>query len=78
MNEDERVEEGLKVENEYELQAYKVYNRTEIAVTIFECLFCLGFIGAITFLAWHFNNANLTWWYLVPAICYGGVSLGNN
>lgn len=70
MSEEETVEVGLKVENQYELSAYKSYNRMQIVVTWASCLAELAMVAAITFLAWHFDNKNLVWFMLLPALCY--------
>ena len=33
-------------------------------------LFAISLVASITFLAWHFNNPNLMWWYIVPIFAY--------
>ncbi|MBR2548841.1 MAG: hypothetical protein IKG47_00640 [Oscillospiraceae bacterium] len=78
MNEEEKTEEGRSVANEYELAGYKSFNRSQVLITILECLFCTGFVAAITFLVWHFNNARLMWWYVAAIICYGGIKVGGD
>lgn len=78
MNDEEKVEEGRSVANEYELAGYKSYNRAQVLMTIFACLFCTGFVAAVTFLVWHFSNAKLMWWYVAVIICYGGISFGDD
>lgn len=78
MNDEERVEEGRSIANGYELAGYKSYNRAQVLMTIFACLFCTGFVAAVTFLVWHFSNAKLMWWYVAVIICYGGISFGDD
>lgn len=78
MNDEEKVEEGLSVANEYELAGYRSFNRAQVLMTIFACLFCTGFVAAVTFLVWHFSNAKLMWWYVAVIICYGGISFGDD
>lgn len=78
MNDEEKVEEGRSVANEYELAGYRSFNRAKVLMTIFACLFCTGFVAAVTFLVWHFSNAKLMWWYVAVIICYGGISFGDD
>lgn len=70
MSEEETVEVGLTVENQYELSAYKSYNRMQMVATLSACLVDLAMVAAITFLAWHFGNQKLIWFMLLPALCY--------
>ena len=70
MSEQERVDKGIDINNDLELEGYRTYTKLQICMTIIGGIVSLGLIASVTFLTWHFNKPVLTWFLVLPAINY--------
>ena len=46
------------------------YNVLQITIVLLDNLFCIFFVGCITWMAYHTGDTRLMWWYLLPMIAY--------
>lgn len=70
MSEDERIEEGIEINSDLELEGYRTYNRLQIWMTIMCGLVALGIVASVTFLTWHFNKPTLMWFLILSVLIY--------
>lgn len=70
MSEEERVDSGMEINNDYELTAYLSHNKLQIWMTIVGGFVSLALVASITFLTWKFGNQKLIWFLILPAVCY--------
>ena len=49
------------------------YNVLQTMIVLLDNLFCIFFVGCITWLAYTSGNSKLMWWYLLPLIAYTAV-----
>ena len=49
------------------------YNVLQTMIVLLDNLFCIFFVGCITWLAYTSGNSKLMWWYLLPLIAYAAV-----
>lgn len=51
-------------------ELYGLYTKWQIFITLFSSLFCMVFVGAITYSIVVTGEKNFAWLYLLPAACY--------
>ena len=49
------------------------YNILQTMIVLLDNLFCIFFVGCITWIVYVSGNTRLMWWYLLPLIAYAAV-----
>ena len=63
-------DEKIETMTPEELHAYNVL---QTWIVFLDNLFCIFFVGCITWLAYTSGDSKLMWWYLLPLIAYAAV-----
>ena len=60
----------LEVSDEVKPALYGQYTKWQIFITMFAMLFCIAFVGAITYALVVTGEKKFAFLYLLPAACY--------
>lgn len=60
----------MEMSDEVKPALYSQYTKWQIFITLFSSLFCMVFVGAITYSIVVTGEKNFAWLYLLPAACY--------
>lgn len=67
---DENENEVVETMTPEELHSYNVL---QTLIVFLDNLFCIFFVGCITWIVYVSGNTRLMWWYLLPMIAYAAV-----